>query len=237
LRDRLLRSEDLGTLVENERRAIAYFATTQFVRTLEIRGLVKNLAKEIKASLLEEKTSKALRDQIEEAQKDQAIREVHLSMIGEIPAMAGNILEKKWIVICNGTEMPFWTSGHPVNLRNEIQPPGLSSIGVPGIQIYLPLSPTLSLLFCDFAYYMYEPETLVATDVDNVVFQNDWQLRWATRHVFSSADDFTLARRIIEDVPEIKDAEKNRVQSSRFRRPRSRLSVWPRQSHGLFSRK
>lgn len=224
-RDRLLRSADLKTLTESERRAIAYFAATQFVRTLEIQGLVRDLAKEVKTSLSGAKMSKALTDQIEGAQSDQAIREVHFSIIGEIPAMAGNILEKKWIMICNETEMPFWTSDHPVNLRNEIKPPGLSriGIGVPGIQIYLPLSPALSLLFCDFAYYMYEPDKLAATDVNNVIFQNDWQLRWATRYVFSNVDDFSLARRIIEDVPEIKDVEKHRVQSSRLRRPRT----WP----------
>jgi hypothetical protein len=59
-RDKLLSSEDLEALTENDRRVLAYFAATQFVWTLEIRWLVRDLAAEIKASLLRERMSAAL---------------------------------------------------------------------------------------------------------------------------------------------------------------------------------
>jgi hypothetical protein len=66
-----------------------------------------------------------------------------------------------------------------INLRNEIEPPGPArhGIGLPEVQVYLPPSPALSLLICDHRYYMYELDKLVATDINNVIFQNDWQLR------------------------------------------------------------
>lgn len=122
-------------------------------------------------------------------------------------------MERKWIVIVNETAMSFWTSDHPVNLRNEVDPPGVASFGIlrPEIQVFLPLSPTLSLVICDYRYYMYEPDKFVTKDMNNVVFQNDWQLRQSTQYLFSNNDDFSLARRIIEGVPEVADPARRRV--------------------------
>jgi hypothetical protein len=218
-RDRLLASEDVNVLTEGEKRILAYFVATQFVRTREVRWLVRDLVTAIKTSLIGEKVSDALMREIEEAQGEQSIQGVHLSMLKDVPRIAGTIMERKWIVILNRTSMPFWTSDHPVNLRNEIEPPGLAShgIGLPEVQVYLPLSPLLSLLICDYRYYMYERDKLLATDINNVIFQNDWQLRQATQHIFSNTNDFALARRITAGIPEIADTTRNRVETRRFR--------------------
>lgn len=212
-RDKVLAAADIAHLTEEERRVVSYFVATQFVRTEEIRTVVRDMIASIKDSLAGENLSDEFRKQIEESQAESNIRDIHLSLLEMVPWIAGTLMEKKWIVIVNKTVMPFWTSDHPVNLRNEIQPPGAASfgIGLPEIQVYLPLSPTLSLLICDSRYYMYEPDKFVARDMINIVFQNDWQLRQATQFLFSNKDDFSLARRIIEDVPEIADPARRRV--------------------------
>jgi hypothetical protein len=240
VRDKLLAAQDLGALTHEEKRAIARFAATQFVRTQEIRQSVRDLIASIKDSLKGERLSERLRGEIEEAQSKSSIQNVHLSMLGDVPWIAGSILERKWIIIVNKTAMPFWTSDHPINLRNEIEPPAFArmGIGLPEIQIYLPLSPKLSLLICDYRYYMYEPDKMVARDVNNIVFQNDWQLRQSTQFLFSNADDFSLARRIIESVPEIADPARRRV--AHFRAGNQKFRAWRPPSagsivHGLLS--
>jgi hypothetical protein len=192
---------------------MAYFVATQLVRTDEIRQAVRDLAAATKESLKGENVTATLRREIEDAQEEKAIREVHLFMLREIPRYAGNIMEKKWILVVNRTVMPFWTSDHPVNLRNQTMAPGQVDIGinVPGIEIYLPLSPKVSLTFCDFKFFMFNPDRMVTTGLNNIVFQNDWQLRQSTQFVFSNVNDFSLARRITEDVPEIADPNRRRV--------------------------
>jgi hypothetical protein len=213
VRDKVLAAKDVVGLTEDERRTVAYFVATQFVRTQEIRTGVRDMIASIKDSLAGEKLSDKLRKQIEEAQVELKIRDVHLSLLESIPWIAGTLMERKWIVIMNETEMPFWTSDHPVNLRNEIEPPGVESLGIglPEIQVYLPMSPTLSLVICDYRYYIYEPDKLVTRDMNNIVFQNDWQLRQSTQFLFSNKDDFSVARRITENVPEIADPARRRV--------------------------
>lgn len=58
------------------------------------------------------------------------------------------VAAKQWVLFETDMTRPFWLSDNPVALHNEIPaPPPMSNIGflVPGIQIYLPLSPTLML--------------------------------------------------------------------------------------------
>lgn len=218
VRDKILAAKEVIGLNENERRVVAYFVATQFARTLEIRTVMRDMIQSIKDSLEGEKLSADLRRQIEEAQTESSLRDIHLSMLDDVPWVAGRLMERKWIAIVNETEMPFWTSDHPVNLRNEIEPSRVARHGIllPENQVYLPLSPTLSLVICDYRYYMYEPDRYVTTDMNNIVFQNDWQPRQATQFLFSNKEDFSLARRIKEGVPEAADPSRRRVSYSRL---------------------
>jgi hypothetical protein len=226
VRDKILEAKEVVGLTEDERRVVSYFVATQFVRTQEIRAGVRDLIAAVIDSVAGDKLSAELRKEIEESQIESNIRDIHLSLLDSVPWIAGMLMERKWIAVANETEMPFWTSDHPVNLRNEIEPAGIArhGIGLPETQVFLPLSPTLSLLICDYRYYMFEPDQLVARDMNNVVFQNDWQLRQATEFIFSNKEDFSLARRIIEDMPEIANPSRRRV--AHFRLGDGEFRAW-----------
>ena len=81
VRDKVLAAKDVVDLTEDERRAVAYFIATQFVRTQEIRTGVRDMIVSIKDSLAGEKLSHELRQQIEEAQTESKIRDVHFSLL------------------------------------------------------------------------------------------------------------------------------------------------------------
>jgi len=70
------------------------------------------------------------------------------------------------------------------------------------IQVYFPLSPTLTLCLCDPIVYGALPNDGVVNDVQNVMFQNSLQLRESTRCVLSRSGDFTLASEILNAQPE-----------------------------------
>lgn len=57
------------------------------------------------------------------------------------------ICSKAWILLETGPDTPFWIGDNPVALHNDddFRPRGNLGLSVPGIQIYLPLSPNLTL--------------------------------------------------------------------------------------------
>jgi len=58
--------------------------------------------------------------------------------------------------------------------------------------------------------YSLLPEKWEITDNQNVIFQNHLQVKWCTRHVFSCNDDFSLAEKMINENPELKNINRKR---------------------------
>lgn len=69
------------------------------------------------------------------------------------------------------------------------------------------------LSLCDPIDYVAFPSDGVMEDIQNITFQNDLQLRSATRFVFSRSGDFALATEILDKYPEIGDPGRPRVQA------------------------
>jgi len=66
-------------------------------------------------------------------------------------AMAVHMVDKRWLLFETDAQHPFWLSDNPVVLHNDedLGPRGNIGLAVPGIQVYLPVSPTLLLgLLC-----------------------------------------------------------------------------------------
>jgi hypothetical protein len=67
--------------------------------------------------------------------------------------MAPLIAEKTWILLSNQTPRPFYTSDNPVAFQNhQVNGPGSIGLGVPGIEINLPLSKRLVLAMLCTSY-------------------------------------------------------------------------------------
>jgi hypothetical protein len=79
-----------------------------------------------------------------------------------------------------------------------------------GINVYFPLRPSLVLCLLDPTTYRMLPDKVDVTDTEEVVFQNHLQVNFSTRHVFSMADDFSLATKMIIDNPELGNVKRQR---------------------------
>ena len=124
-------------------------------------------------------------------------------------------LNHVWVIYINKTEIPFWTSDAPVAL-NPMQNGWRSGRGIAaeGIEIILPLSDKVCLGMYDREYYgdlfykatVKEDRIYIEIDDCNKVNSfNELQVRESYRCIFSSNQDFTLAKELCEKYPSIKE--------------------------------
>ena len=108
--------------------------------------------------------------------------------------------------------MPFWTSDHPIAMDNIINPSKFDSYGLfsKGINFHFPLSPEISLCFLDPTTSFFFPDKLELKDIDNVIYQNQLQVKSSYRTIISNKNDFNLAKEIIKDYPNLKDIKRKR---------------------------
>jgi Protein of unknown function (DUF4238) len=116
---------------------------------------------------------------------------------------------------------PFFVSDNPIALhnQNDFGPYGNLGLAVPGIEIYFPITPTLTLTF-------FEPSILERLDTlsrhgeeliraaqtggrahcanENVMFLNSLQVINASRFVMSVTKNFALATRMLEEKPHLR---------------------------------
>jgi len=213
---KLIDSQDLEVLNKKEKMSIASFLALQFIRTKENRETIKDIIKQIKKKFFGEKLSKRLIDEINEASKEESIKRLHLSLMGEYQREAEILINMKWILFVNKTKMPYWTSDNPFVLYNSIDMKPYGNLGLTsrGIQTYLPLSPILSLGVCDPKRFVKLPNKWDVDNVENIIFQNHLQVKWSTRHVFSRNSDFDLAKRMLKEHPELGQPDRDRVKVS-----------------------
>lgn len=124
-----------------------------------------------------------------------------------------------WVVAVNRSEVPYWTSDHPVLVKNRESNHWLSGPRVfdMGVQVIFPVSP-VHMLYC------MEPEAWASTKrfdgsispvkvADYMVkHENSGQVGMSTRWVFSSERDFSFATEFCEQNPCITDPERERFE-------------------------
>ena len=210
--NKLVANKDLNRLNWDERIAIANFVAIQEIRTKEMREFLRDLCKQLTARLSKYKLSEGLKKWLKDINTTEYPKEFQIRMFESVREFTNMILSMKWILTENKTEMLFWTSDHPINRFNPIKDP-LGNLGLlsQGIQIFFPLTPTLSLCLCDPVEYFPYPEKIRTSNINNVIFQNHLQMRWSTRFVFSQDDDFSLAEKILKEEPSLKSLNRQRV--------------------------
>lgn len=69
-------------------------------------------------------------------------------MFQAIPEFSMHIRNKQWLVLEASSDDGFYISDNPIGFHNynNFEPFGNLGFAVPGIEIYLPLSPTLTLV-------------------------------------------------------------------------------------------
>lgn len=216
--EKILATEDLTSLSAEDKESVAIFVTTQELRTREYRETLKDMWKQTKDTLIKVSGGKISQEfekryRIEDWGPEQNAKSLQLDMLKNIPKYADILLHMAWFLLLNRTPVPFLSSDHPINRYNpiDVRPRGNLGLLSEGIQIHFPLTPKLTLSFCDPSSYQLPLVTREIKDVQNIIFTNSLQITHSTRYIFSNVSDFSLAREILRDNPSLGDIHRKRM--------------------------
>jgi Protein of unknown function (DUF4238) len=223
----------LAAIDEHERIWLSGFTALQMVRTKGFSERSQDMMRQITNAVTQRsggKLPEKIRKQLgldepgTEHEKSLAI------ILGLTRDLVGE-LQKKHMVLCRSDgSSSLWIGDNPVALENSVNPGdgirGMLGLGVPGIEVYLPISkdlvlahmcPTIAAVYSriqDEARSMgftsahagpylraVEYGIAIPMEKENIRFQNSLQLGFAERFVYSSVDNFEDARDIIAGTP------------------------------------
>ncbi|MBC9000214.1 DUF4238 domain-containing protein [Pseudomonas sp. N40(2020)] len=156
---------------------------------------------------------------------------------------AAHFLSKDWALAATSRQHPFLLSDNPLTRQNMTERVHRGNLGLtsPGIEIYLPLSPTRALaMWCPTltdlvhrsagslidgrgADEVADPEGIVAMSetllsgkpvqysVANVENFNSLQIAWSERYVFSASNEFNLAQTMLAEHPHLRRGPRSTV--------------------------
>lgn len=123
---------------------------------------------------------------------------------------------KTWVVLRCDSPYSIWTSDNPLSFHNDYGGEGNLGIMCPGVEIRFPLSSNLLL-------FSYDPKTdpphvnKERMSKESVTRANELQVASSTRFIFSSYDDFDLARTYLTKYPKYKKPNRSRWKKVSFK--------------------
>jgi hypothetical protein len=140
---RIVGEKSLSGLTQREREVVAIFIATQHLRTPHLREMLHSMNAHM-ANLFRElgvDPSKEVAG-FQELQPSE-IPSAALQLLGLVRNFAPMLLSKTWVLLENQTEQPFYVSDNPVAMENHMG--GGVGLGVPGVEVSMPLSGSLVL--------------------------------------------------------------------------------------------
>lgn len=138
--DTIISTQSLKNLSQDDLSILRFFVAIQHLRVKQQREAIKQVAETFK------KRFKGMDDVTDEAIKDVMVK----NLLNSAPELAFELTNKDCVLLKPLPGDTFYISDHPVVMHNE-KPAGpfLGNLGyrVKGIQIYMPLTPTLCLGF------------------------------------------------------------------------------------------
>jgi hypothetical protein len=206
--DRIVTRHSLHGLDRQERQVISEYLATQYLRTDAMREMQTSMETSLRLRLAKEPMTDELRAWMGEPSVE-STKEIMLGVLRDASQFTPHFLNKLWFLFSCPPRFPFYIGDHPVVLHNRRRDEHRGTLGlaVPGIEIYFPLTPTLTLalLSPEIGQVLMtagvDDSKPVLCDQSNVTFQNSLQVAQATRFVFCVADDFDLVRQMVRDDP------------------------------------
>lgn len=148
--DDIVKARIIAILNENDRIILSYFFSLQFTRTKQYRIMFKDL----KEGFLEAIKSRGWDPKKVEGYSELTEENLKLHdivFIAKSDKFAPHFFNKSWLLFETTEQMPLYIGDNPIALQNMQQfgPYGNIGLAVKGIEIYFPLSKTLSLgMYC-----------------------------------------------------------------------------------------
>jgi len=204
---------------DKERSRLAGYVLLQLLRTKEAREALRERMTKLATALLHEVAPKSADiTKYSAVPKEDLVRAHHLRLTFERAAkMAPELFKSIWIFGSNKTELPLWSSDHPVTeniLRSPSDFPDIVGISKLCSHVCFPLSPTANLLILDpeaFSPAGILDGTVIELGLDQVIAYNAMQVEQSYRQVYSKDRDvLALAHQICEDNPHLRDHNRER---------------------------
>jgi hypothetical protein len=204
----LLKYRRLDVWSQADREIIAVFLASQYLRTQAMRDMQNSLESALRDRLGGEQVTDELREWLGQP-SEEASKQIMLNLLSDTHQFVPHFLDKVWCILGTRQDTPFCIGDHPVALHNSRRDPlrGTLGLAVEGIEIYFPISPTLTLglLSPELGTQIGAVRNLnepMPCSGDNVVFQNSLQIAEAARFVFCAANEFALVRQMLADNPQ-----------------------------------
>ena len=203
----LLKHRRLDVWSQVDREVIALFLASQHLRTQAMREMQIRLESALRDRLAGEQMTDEFRNWLGQP-SEEANKQIMLDLLSDAHQFVPHFLDKVWCILGTRQDTPFYIGDHPVALHNSRRDPhrGTLGLGVEGIQIYFPVSPTLTLglLSPELGAQIGANRNLNEPELcsrKNVIFQNSLQIAEAARFVFCIANAFALVRQMLADDP------------------------------------
>lgn len=146
---KIIKEKSLAGLTIFDREKIAVFVLVQKGRTLNQLKIMEQFRDTMVNWIKESGSDPHEVDGMQGFDDNDAQKNSFINMIIEHTKLKPHILNKGWILYETVKSDPYYISDNPVTLHNDIDmsPRGSLGLEVKGIQIHLPLSPTLTLAF------------------------------------------------------------------------------------------
>ncbi|CRM58962.1 hypothetical protein [Pseudomonas sp. 28 E 9] len=243
----ILDADSLSSLTDEQKHILASFLAVQLTRTKTFREEWNAFPRMVRDHFEQNgdqiapgsQAEELLRDIPESDSKEQTAR-----IVFSAPSIyADHFLAKDWVLAATSRQHPFLLSDNPLTRQNMIDRALRGNLGLttPGIEIYLPLSPTRALaMWCptlaDLVHLgarslvatrraedRADPEGIVAMSdsllsgepvqysVANVENFNSLQIAWSERYIFSTSNDFNLAQTMLAEYPNLRQGPRSTV--------------------------
>lgn len=220
---RLIERKTTNILSGEDRAILAYFLALQILRVKEMREQIRYLDQATRGMLIFEGTDPNSVKGYSPIRTEEELRLIGIHLLKMAPEFASLLINKDWFVSQAASGIHFYSSDNPVVLHNTInQNPheGTLGLAVPGIEIYFPLNSTLCLaIYCPSLKEISRgplKEALVTgtsciATASNVTFVNSLQVISSTRFVFARKPRFDLAKKILDDHPNLRQGRKPQI--------------------------
>lgn len=204
----LLKRRRLDVWSAADREKIALFLAVQHLRTQAMRDMQLDMDNALRARLANESMTDEFRRWLGEPSKDEN-KKIMLDLLADAHGFAPHFYDKVWFLLSSESSATFFIGDHPIALNNQRRDElrGTLGLAVPGIEIYFPVSPTLTLglLSPELGVHMRrgasDPDAALICSAENVAYQNSLQVVHASRFVYCIENDFALVSQMLTDNP------------------------------------
>ena len=192
---------------EEDKQKLSFHLMLQYLRVSSIRSLLEGFSDILSQILHDMGASQEMIDQNTLSKEQASLVHAQLMFDKDNDDIYNGFYFKKWLLLINRTNQPFFTSDSPIGIKScsklyKMDSPGLNS---PNVEVSFPISPNLMLMMSDervFKSIGAKDRYILELDKIEVVRNyNYYSAAGNSSLVISNTGDFSLIDEIIEKQP------------------------------------